>query len=58
MSTLSFLNQMNTELTSAECDALIDLILHSPNRITDKTSEELGVVLEPLERNWDYMQIN
>ena len=43
MSTLSFLNQMKTELTSAECDALIDLILHSPNRINDKTSEELGV---------------
>ena len=39
---LQQLKEMN-ELTSAECDALLKLILSTPNRITDKYSDEFDV---------------
>jgi len=31
------------DLTAAECDALLKLILSTPNRITDKYSDEFDV---------------
>ena len=40
--TIDQLKQMN-ELTAAECDALLKLILSTPNRITDKYSDEFDV---------------
>ena len=39
---LQQLKEMN-ELTTAECDALLKLILSTPNRITDKYSDEFDV---------------
>ena len=39
---LQQLKEMN-ELTSAECDALLKLILSTPNRITDKYSDDFDV---------------
>ena len=36
------LKQQN-DLTAAECDALLKLILSTPNRITDKYSDEFDV---------------
>ena len=39
---LQQLKEMN-ELTSAECDALLKLILSTPNRITDKYADEFDV---------------
>ena len=39
---LQQLKEMN-ELTAAECDALLKLILSTPNRITDKYSDEFDV---------------
>ena len=32
-----------TELTSAECDALLKLILSTPNRLTDKYADDFDV---------------
>ena len=40
--TIDQLKQMN-ELTAAECDALLKLVLSTPNRITDKYSDEFDV---------------
>ena len=40
--TIDQLKEMN-ELTAAECDALLKLILSTPNRITDKYSDEFEV---------------
>ena len=40
--TIDQLKQMN-ELTAAECDALLKLILSTPNRITDKYADEFDV---------------
>ena len=39
---LKQLKEMN-ELTSAECDALLKLILSTPNRLTDKYADEFEV---------------
>ena len=39
---LQQLKEMN-ELTAAECDALLKLVLSTPNRITDKYSDEFDV---------------
>ena len=39
---LKQLKEMN-ELTSAECDALLKLILSTPNRLTDKYADEFDV---------------
>ena len=39
---LQQLKEMN-ELTSSECDALLKLILSTPNRITDKYADEFDV---------------
>ena len=39
---LKQLKEMN-ELTAAECDALLKLILSTPNRITDKYADEFDV---------------
>ena len=39
---LQQLKEMN-ELTSAECDALLKLNLSTPNRITDKYSDDFDV---------------
>ena len=40
--TIDQLKEMN-QLTAAECDALLKLILSTPNRITDKYSDEFEV---------------
>ena len=42
---LQQLKEMN-ELTAAECDALLKLILSTPNRLTDKYADEFDVNLE------------
>ena len=39
---LKQLKEMN-ELTSAECDALLKLILSTPNRLTDKYADDFDV---------------
>ena len=39
---LKQLKEMN-ELTAAECDALLKLILSTPNRLTDKYADEFDV---------------
>ena len=39
---LQQLKEMN-ELTAAECDALLKLILSTPNRLTDKYADEFDV---------------
>ena len=39
---LKKLKEMN-ELTSAECDALLKLILSTPNRLTDKYADDFDV---------------
>ena len=39
---LKQLKEMN-ELTSAECDALLKLILSTPNRLTDKYADDFNV---------------
>ena len=39
---LQQLKEMN-ELTSAECDALLKLILSTPNRLTDKYADDFDV---------------
>jgi len=39
---LQQLKDMN-DLTAAECDALLKLVLSTPNRITDKYSDEFEV---------------
>ena len=39
---LQQLKEMN-ELTASECDALLKLILSTPNRITDKYADEFDV---------------
>ena len=39
---LKQLKEMN-ELTSAECDALMKLILSTPNRLTDKYADDFDV---------------
>ena len=40
--TIDQLKKMN-ELTAAECDALLKLILSTPNRLTDKYADEFDV---------------
>ena len=40
--TIDQLKEMN-ELTAAECDALLKLILSTPNRLTDKYADEFDV---------------
>ena len=37
--------KQQTDLTAAECDALLKLILSTPNRITDKYADEFDVNL-------------
>ena len=39
---LKQLKEMN-ELTAAECDALLKLILSTPNRLTDKYADDFDV---------------
>ena len=40
--TIDQLKEMN-ELTAAECDALLKLILSTPNRLTDKYADDFDV---------------
>ena len=40
--TIDQLKEMN-QLTAPECDALLKLVLSTPNRITDKYAEEFDV---------------
>ena len=44
---LQQLKEMN-ELTAAECDALLKLILSTPNRITDKYADEFDVIFRKI----------
>ena len=47
---LKQLKEMN-ELTSAECDALLKLILSTPNRLTDKYADDFDVNFRKIRHN-------
>ena len=45
----------DTNLTAAECDALIQLVLTTPNRLTDKFSDDFKVNFRTIRKKLGYL---